>query len=215
MVKKGALLLAVMTAPGAFGAAWTVCVEDSKPLLSTPVRAAMWKEFRTVIGIEGARLTFGACDDGPRQILLQIQGEPPEALAGVLGLAHRRRSEVQPSLAVFYGAMVRYLGKPISARAIGRALARVAAHEVAHFLEQQVRHCGHGLLRPVFPAHELLAADPAPFRMPRRSCRGVATNTVHGPVGLLARTGASPRDARVPGKDGPRAARPPSGVETR
>lgn len=215
MVKKGALWLAVMTAPGAIGASWTVCIEDSKPLLSTPLRAAMWKEFRTVLGSGKARLTFGGCADDPRQILLEIQAEPPEALSGVLGRAHRRSGAVRPSLEVFYGAMVRYLGKPISARALGRALARVAAHEVAHFLAQEVRHCSHGLMRPMFAAHELLAADPTPFRTARRFCPEVAAKTRHEPVGLLASTGASPRDARVPAKRRPRTARRPSAVETR
>lgn len=215
MVKAAALLLAVITAPGAFGASWTVCVQDSKPYLSTPVRAAMWKEFRAVLGTEGVRLTFGVCAAGPRQILLRIRNEPPAELTGVLGLARRRSSEVQPSLEVFYGAMVHYLGDPISARAIGRALARVAAHEAGHFLEQQVRHCSQGLMRPMFPAHELLAADRAPFRTRRRFCPEVAPDTEDKPVGLLARTGAAATDPRLPGKRRPRVAQRPSGVGTR
>lgn len=215
MVKKGALLLAVVTAPGAFGASWTVCVEDSRRLLSTPVRAAMGKEFRRVLGTEGARLTFGVCADGPRQILLRIRDEPPEELTGVLGRARRRSSEIQPDLEVFYGAMVHYLGEPISARAIGRALARVSAHEAGHFLEQQVHHCSHGLMRPMFPAHELLAADPAPFRTSRRFCPEVATDAEDQPVGLLARTGTNPPDPRLAGKRRPRGGQRPSKVGTR
>lgn len=95
---------------------------------------------------------------------LSVRREPPEHLAGVLGVARQRGDAVEPRLRVFYGPLVRYLGAPNNASAIGRALARVAAHEAAHFLNQQAHHCAHGLLRARFPAYELVARDRWPFR---------------------------------------------------
>lgn len=170
MIKAGAVLVAITVPVTGFGAYWTVCVQDAESLLDAPLRAAMLREFQEVIGTQAASLRFEGCEEGARQVLLTMKGEPPPPLSDVLGLAHRRHGRIEPKLEIFYGPMVRYLGAPNSALAIGRALARVAAHEAAHFLEQQSSHCGHGLLRATFPAHELLAHNSEPFRRDR-SCR--------------------------------------------
>jgi hypothetical protein len=52
---------------------------------------------------------------------------------------------------------------------IGRALARVAAHEVAHFVDQAGAHNGTGLLRQTFDARQLASEDSYPFRWIRAS----------------------------------------------
>ena len=163
MVKRVSILIALLTAPAAFGGSWTVCVTDTSALLTPPVRGAATREFHSLMGGHGAGLAFDKCTKGRLRIHLLIKDEPPDGLEGVLGLARRKRDRIEPQLQVFYGSLVRYLGEPNSAEAIGRAVARVAAHEAAHFLNQQPHHCERGLLQAMLSAYELLAAEPSPF----------------------------------------------------
>ncbi len=163
MVKHVSILIALLTAPAAFGDSWTVCVTDTSALLTPPVRGAATREFRSVMGGHGAGLAFDKCTKGRLRIHLLIKDEPPNGLEGVLGLARRKRDRIEPQLQVFYGSLVRYLGEPNNAEALGRAVARVAAHEAAHFLNQQPHHCERGLLQAMLSAYELLAAEPSPF----------------------------------------------------
>ena len=164
MVKAIATLVAMLCSTSVLDAAWTVCAEENELLLTTPVRAAFLREFPAVIGGRGARLEFRSCPADSPRLQLSISREPPDPLPGILGLARRRSDRIEPSLRVFYSPLVRYLGAPNNASAIGRAVARVAAHEVAHFLDQQLHHCAKGLLRARFPAYELEASNPWPFR---------------------------------------------------
>lgn len=163
MVKHVSILVALLTAPAAFGGSWTICVTDTSALLTPPVRGAATREFHSLMGGHGAGLAFDKCTKGRLRIHLLIKDEPPDGLEGVLGLARRKRDRIEPQLQVFYGSLVRYLGEPNNAEAIGRAVARVAAHEAAHFLNQQPHHCEQGLLQAMLSAYELLAAEPSPF----------------------------------------------------
>ena len=164
MVKHVSILFALLMAGPAFGGSWTLCVTDPGEVLTAPVRGAVAREFRSLMGGQGAGLTFNKCSAGRLSVHLFIKDEPPDGLDGVLGLARRKHGRIEPQLQVFYGSLVRYLGEPNGAEALGRAVARVAAHEAAHFLEQQHHHCKRGLLQAALPAYELLAADPKPFR---------------------------------------------------
>ena len=164
MVKIIAGLLATLAAPSIAGGAWQICVDDRDSLLAAPVRAAVLREFRSLMVGQVERIAFANCATDLPRMQLAITAEAPEGLEGVLGLAHRRRDRIEPRLHVFHGPLVRYIGVPNNANAIGRALARVAAHEAAHFLEQQVDHCEFGLMRAVLPAYELAARNRWPFR---------------------------------------------------
>ena len=170
MVKALAGLLVVLTVPSLAGDTWQICVEDGSSLLTSPVRGAVVREFRLLMGRQVARIEFEECaPDGPL-MRLTISAEAPEGLDGVLGLAYRRSGRVQPILKVFHGPLMRYIGEPNNAYAIGRALARVAAHEASHFLGQQTHHCRIGLMRAVLPPFELAAKDRWPFLRTAR-CR--------------------------------------------
>ena len=130
MVKTCAALLLTVALPSALGAAWNVCVQDSDALLSAPVRAAALREFSELMGAQRASLDFGDCTAEGRRIQLEVLAEAPEHLHNVLGQAYRRHERIEPLLNVYYESLVRYLGHPNNAYAIGRAVARVAAHEV-------------------------------------------------------------------------------------
>ena len=185
MVKIQAALLLASVAPGAFGATWTICAEDSGELLNTPLRGAVLREFRGLMGGQGVELGFGTCVPDSRRIRLEILGEAPDHLEGVLGLAYRRSDRIEPRLNVFYGPLVRYIGDPKSTLLIGRAIARVAAHEAMHFIEQQPSHCADGLMQPEFSVWDLLGSDRGPFR-PTHDCKAADSDE---PIRGLRSTG--------------------------
>ncbi len=182
MVKIVAGLLLVLATPSVAGVRWQICMDDSASLLTTPVRAAVLREFQSLMGGQVARIEFQRCASDVPRMRLAIKREPPEGLEEVLGLAYRRRGRIEPRLEVFHGALIRYLGEPNNANAIGRALARVAAHEAKHFLEQQGDHCELGLMRAVLPAYELAARNRWPFRRTSRCRTDKASIAQHGSI---------------------------------
>lgn len=168
MIKIIACLSVLLPASGILGASFQVCVDDGASLLKAPVRGAMVKELQVILGGRLRGLEFERCRGGEPQIRLKIRSEAPAALRGVLGLAYRDEDRIAPELLIFYEPLVRYLGKPNNAYAVGRALARVAAHEASHFLDQRAHHCALGLMRAALPAYELSAKDSWPFRHSHR-----------------------------------------------
>ncbi len=164
MLNVWTVLLAFLLLPSILQGRWTVCVHDTEEMLNAPLRAAMLREFRAVMHTQGARMDFGECPSNAGRVQLEILEEPPEGLEGVLGLAYRRNERIEPRLKVFYGPIVRFVGNPNSGEAVGRALARVAAHEAAHYIQQRPTHCRHGLLQSSISAQELLATSRTPFR---------------------------------------------------
>ncbi len=195
MIKIASMAALALLAPCGFGAVWNVCVDDRQALLPPPVRGAMAKEFRRLLGGRARGPHFGTCSDGAGTIALAIQREPPSGLEDVLGLAYREGSRIRPQLVVFHGPVFRHTGKPAAAEAVGRSIARVTAHEALHFLEQRGGHCPTGLHRPALSAHELTVSDPPPFHV--RPCARHPDN--FGPGRALAgvqrpasESGASP-----------------------
>ncbi len=200
MVNFVAALLALSVGPALLAGSWTVCVLDDASLLNAPIRAAVLHEFHWLMRGHSARLDFDSCPAAAGRVELSIKPEPPDHLPGILGMARRGGDRIEPRLQVFYGPLVRHLGEPNNAGAVGRALARVAAHEAGHFLRQQTHHCKDGLLRAAFPAHELAARDPWPFRyLPH--CRAAPKQAPH--PGLLADLGARPLAAQPPQRSEP------------
>lgn len=200
------MLLAASAGPAALAGSWTVCVQDTASLLNAPIRAAVLYEFRWLMRGNTARLDFESCPADSAHVKLSIKPEPPEHLPGILGMARHGGGRIEPRLQVFYGPLVRYLGEPNNASAVGRAVARVAAHEAAHFIRQQAHHCEDGLLRAAFPAHELAARNPWPFRN-LLQCRARPKEAPK--PGLLADLGARRLQAPASQRSEPKSGSPP------
>lgn len=133
--------------------------------LEPAVRGAFQKELALLIGHRDLRFHWArGRAAGPGEIRLAIQpgtfAERPEAL----GLARLDNGKVAPDLAVFPDAIAARLANPASSTMLGRALARVASHEVIHYLDQSPGHHAAGLMREVFSSDELTSDDPTPFR---------------------------------------------------
>ena len=188
-------VLLLLVVPKAFSASWTVCVEDRNSLLPVPVRGAMTKEFVRLVGhlVDGPR--FGECREQWRTVAMTIQEEPPMGLEGVLGLAYREDNRIQPQLILFHGSLYRHAGRPNAGEALGRSLARVAAHEVLHFVGQRHQHCDRGLLMSSFSAYDLTAPDLWSLGY-QRTCR---THDGQGAPSLLGRNKAKTGSTSGPG----------------
>lgn len=133
--------------------------------LEPAVRGVFQKELALLIGHRHLRFRWSSkaqVADGEIRLAIQpgIFTERPEAL----GLARLERGKVAPDLAVFPDAIAARLANPSSCAMLGRALARVASHEVIHYLEQSPGHHANGLMREFFSSDELASDDPAPFR---------------------------------------------------
>ena len=92
-----------------------------------------------------------------------IRAEAPEKYAGALGLAWRRGEVVQPRIEVYVNPVLRLLGPARVPSMVGRALARVIAHELVHYQRQQLDHDEHGLMQSVFRADRLADANRRAF----------------------------------------------------
>ena len=152
-----ALVALLYVAPAA--SALEVCIDD-KAELAQPARAALHREFEFLLTRERVRLRWGSCE--AQVIRLTIEGRRDGVPANVLGVALRRGDVILPYLAVFVEPVIEYT-RAGGWNSVGRALARVAAHEVRHFLEQRANHAPHGLMQAAFHPRTLSDADSRPF----------------------------------------------------
>lgn len=137
-----------------------VCLEDLAGL-NEPALGSLYREFQTLAGPRGLMLTNSGCEAGSVRLSLRRRGNGhgPD----VLGAAYRQGGSIAPHLEIYVDAVVDLM----PARCwdvVGRALGRVAAHEVAHFLDQDERHAEAGLLQARFSGSELAGDDSYPFR---------------------------------------------------
>jgi hypothetical protein len=123
-------------------------------------REAFEREFVTLLKSQNVILATDGCT-----IQLRIVATSPERYREALGLAWRQGDRIQPVLQLHIDALVRTLGNQRSPAVVGRALARVAAHELVHYLDQRVAHEASGVLRDRFSSAELASVDSRPFKL--------------------------------------------------
>ncbi|HSB14347.1 MAG TPA: hypothetical protein VLE22_07800 [Bryobacteraceae bacterium] len=144
-----------------------VCLVDRAGL--DPITlSAFEKELQSLLPEGSAILHRAPCDvERPtRSVRLTIRSEPPRQLPKALGVAYLSATgQVLPILDVYLSRLSSYLNWPRTPYVVGRALARVAAHEFGHFLVQDAGHHQDGLMRSQFPYWLLADPDPTPFRM--------------------------------------------------
>ena len=143
---------------------WRVCVYNLADL-NQPVIGSMNVEVAELL--HGRRVSFEhapcvARSEGTIYLLLRRQG--PENETDALGRAPVFNGKVLRVLDVYVQPTLGLIGRMDSSTLIGRALARVAAHEVSHFIDQDLRHSGRGLMRSTFAGSDLISEDPYRFR---------------------------------------------------
>lgn len=164
-------MLAALTllAGGADAQTRQVCLDDQAGL-NAPAEGAFYREFQSLIGVRGVQLVEQGCE--PDSIRLSVFRQAAGRESDALGAARVEGAAIAPQLEVYLDRVVALLPESQCWNVIGRALARVAAHEVAHYLNQGAEHDEAGLLQARFSAHELAGEDSYPFRWTRRSSQG-------------------------------------------
>jgi hypothetical protein len=125
----------------------SICLDD-RVALNAFSRKAFEVEIRELIPLQ--RLTLASAPCKHPAVSLVISTHPPARYARALGLAHRSGSRIFPQVEIYTQPILKLLGEQSSAAQLGRALARVAAHELGHYLRQQQHHDDRGLMRASF-----------------------------------------------------------------
>jgi hypothetical protein len=125
----------------------TICLDDRAGLNSFS-RKAFSLELSRLLGAEQFVLAMAPC--AVPAVSLVIAAHPPARYAQALGLAKRSGERVFPQLEIYTQPVLRIVGVQTGAATLGRALARVAGHELGHYLRQQVHHDDDGLMQVAF-----------------------------------------------------------------
>jgi hypothetical protein len=129
-----------------------VCLDD-RIGLNPFSRKALESEFRQLMEDRFGLALSDECS--PSTVAVVISAHPPSRYSRALGLAYRGKSGVLPELRIYTQPVLRLLGDQVSAAQLGRALARVAAHEVGHYFLQQLHHDEEGVMRASFESKHL------------------------------------------------------------
>ena len=139
-----------------------VCVED-RAGLSAPARAGLLRELNALLPEVELLLGSDACHaEASSDVLLSVVDSRPGIPADALGLAFRASSgAILPRLEIFVDPVARLTGAG-DWQVLGRALARVAAHELLHYSRQTGDHDAHGLLQSRLTPSELTSEENRP-----------------------------------------------------
>ena len=92
-------------------------------------------------------------------VRISIRTYAPSRYPRALGLAWTGGGRVLPGIELYTANILKTLAGQAGAERFGRALARVAFHELQHYTRQQHGHDEHGLFTPALNAFALLTAQ--------------------------------------------------------
>ncbi|MEZ5361292.1 MAG: hypothetical protein R2748_02845 [Bryobacterales bacterium] len=155
------LLFFLATAAAAQAKGLSVCIED-RAGVGVPARAGLLRELHALLPKLEVHVAEQSCNAlGDADVLLSLRTERSGIPEDALGLAYRGNGEILPRLEVFVEPVLR-LTRAGDWETVGRALARVAAHELMHYGRQSDQHSTHGLMQARLSASELINEDLRP-----------------------------------------------------
>jgi hypothetical protein len=135
-----------------------VCIHDQASI-SAPTRASLRAELVLLFPRLQIITKTNPCSTVEAgQVVIFIRGAAPAAATGALGRAPVVNGRILPALEVFVDPVARLTGAN-DFETLGRALGRVAGHELLHYLLQQVGHDEVGLLQQQLAPGPLLAEN--------------------------------------------------------
>jgi hypothetical protein len=134
---------------------------------------------RGEVSVELAVLTFkGRCDAADLPLR--------QTVSGALGWTHMSDGAILPFSEVDCNRMREFIGKGLLAfdlqdreEAMGRAMARVVAHELYHIFAETTRHGAWGVGKAAYTVEELLSYG---FRFEEEESRALRTSKAHAAV---------------------------------
>ena len=138
-----------------------LCVDNQARLDEYTIQAFR-KELAAILAASDRGAGFSPCRDG--SVRITLRAKPPAEEPAALGAARRRDDAILPEVELFVDGIA-FLVETRLPGVLGRAMARVATHEIAHYLYQSGEHSGEGhMMERLGPAH-LLAGDRRFFRL--------------------------------------------------
>ena len=139
-----------------------LCVENPARLDEYTL-SAFRTELGAILSASGRPAGFTAC--GPGVVRITIRQYPPREEPSALGATRYKDGRLLPEIELFAGPVSQMIGIDLAA-VLGRALARVATHELGHWLTQDGGHTRRGVMMAWLSAGHLLAADRSFFLLP-------------------------------------------------
>jgi hypothetical protein len=168
------------------------------------VMDAIWRELAAIMSPAGLQFDWRPLSEGggqvtPQLAVIRFKGQcdaegirPKWGFPGALGWTHISNGEILPFIDInCEGVRLLLLGslmaipKPSRDPALGRAIGRVLAHELYHFLGNTKKHANSGIAKAVFNAEDLLAGK---LRFGEKEyaalshCRGTLLAHAAGPI---------------------------------
>lgn len=156
-------IIALMVQPVA-GETLALCVANPARLDSSTLEVFR-KELSRVLASSASSATFTDCHPGA--VSITFRAEPIEGEGSALGATRRRNGHLVGEIEIFVDPTAQLLRTRLPAP-LGRALARVATHELGHWLGQVSEHSSQGIMMERLSAAHLLAPDRGTLRLPVR-----------------------------------------------
>jgi|GEM_PF-3047617 len=137
-----------------------LCI-DYAVKVPAPARAAFQQELRVLLQNQPFEISRKSCTERA-DVLLTVRQSRPRIPADALGLAVREGDGIGGALEIFLGPLMRAT-RAGCWETVGRAMARVASHELLHYLEQTAHHDEDGLFAPRLTRELLVQADARPI----------------------------------------------------
>ena len=139
-----------------------LCVENPARLDEFTVRAFQ-TELRNILALSGRSAGFTQCRPGV--VTISMRRLPPDEETSALGRTRQINGRPVPDIELFAAPTVQIVGTGLPG-VVGRAMARVATHELGHWLSQGSGHSAHGVMMEGLSAAQLMARDRGFFRLP-------------------------------------------------
>jgi len=153
MLRPGSpFLLAVLASP-LMAKGLDLCIENPARLDEVTLRIVR-EELEAVFASAGRPVRFLPCQRAHVTITLRREAAAEDGSA--LGRAPWKDGRVAPGIEVFAGPVSALVGSRLPA-VLGRALGRVAAHELGHWIGPGDGHSGAGLMSERLTAAHLMA----------------------------------------------------------
>ena len=138
-----------------------VCLDNQARLDEMTIQAFR-TELMAILSASDRYAEVAPCREG--SVRISLRSKPPAEETAALGAARRKEGRIVPELDLFVDAIAQVVDTRLPG-VLGRAMARVATHEIAHYLYQAGVHTDGGLLMERLGPGHLLAADRSFFRL--------------------------------------------------
>jgi hypothetical protein len=162
MWAKGLLALGLLAGNSLIAGGLELCIENPARLDEFTVQAFRG-EIQRIAQLSNRPIAFAGCRSGHVRIVLR--NEPPDEETSALGAIRQQDGRLLPEIELFVSSTSRLINTRLSG-ILGRALARVATHELGHLLTRRATHRDNGVMMERLSAAHLMASDRNFFSLP-------------------------------------------------